>query len=81
MQFTAKDDVISEATRLIAQHPEAHVMIIVDSDAGLEVLQTHSSRIWSFGLLAEAEKMLDAEYRAPKNSAPPQPPKHAETTC
>jgi len=48
---------------LLAKSPEAHVMAIVDTDAGSEVLQTHPSRIWSFGVLAVAEQMLDAQYR------------------
>ena len=66
VQIKTRDEVIPEAMRLIAQSPEAHVMIIVDTDAGPEVLQTHPSRIWSFGVLAAVEKMLDAEYKALK---------------
>lgn len=56
MQFKTRNELIPAIMQLFAENPEAHVMVIVDPDAGPEVLQTHPSRIWSFGLLAAAEK-------------------------
>jgi len=57
-------EVLSAAMQMLAHRPEANVMIIVDDDADLEVMQTHPSYVWSFGLLFAAEKMLDEQYRA-----------------
>jgi hypothetical protein len=69
VQFKTRNELIPAIMQLFADNPEAHVMVIVDPDAGPEVIQTHPSRIWSFGLLAAAEKMLDGEYQALKDAA------------
>lgn len=67
MQVKTRDEFLSAVMQLLAESPETNVMVIVDSDAGPGVLQTHPSYIWSFGLLGAAEKMLDAEYQALKD--------------
>jgi hypothetical protein len=67
VQFKTRDELIPAIQQLLAERPEANLMIIVDGDAGMEVIQTHLSRIWSFGVLAATKRMLDAEYETLRN--------------
>ena len=60
---TRATDFISAAMKFLADRPQSNVMLIVESPGGLEVLDTVSSYIWKFGLLAATEKLLDERYR------------------
>lgn len=64
VEAKSKEEFLNAAVAMIAARPEAHILLIIDSDRGLEMLQTKESLIWSFGVLAASEKLLDERYRA-----------------
>lgn len=64
VQFKTRDELLTAVVDMLARRPEANIMLLVESPVGLEFLQTQQSFIWSFGVLAAAEKMFDERYRA-----------------
>ncbi len=62
------EEFISGVMHMLAAKPDAKVMLLVDTGSGLEVMQTETSYVWSFGVLAAAEKRIDEQFRASMES-------------
>jgi hypothetical protein len=63
VDFKTRDEFLSAIMSMLVQRPDARLMLIIDSNIGLEIMQTEKSFIWSFGAVAATEKLLDDNYR------------------
>lgn len=64
VEIKSKDDFLSAVVHILANRPDANIMLLIDGNGPLEAIQTQQSFIWTFGVLAAAEKMFDERYRA-----------------
>ena len=64
LTFKDEDEFIAAAVQLVKRRPGARVMVIVESDMGIETMATFSSFVLSFGILCAAEKLMDERYRS-----------------
>jgi hypothetical protein len=69
VQFESREQFLAAVMQLLAERPESRVMVLVDSDVGVERLQTEPSYIWSFGVLTTAVRSLDMEYQTLRDAA------------
>ena len=59
-----KEKFLATAVDMLSRKKNCHVLMIVESEDGLEMLQSVPSFIWTFGILASAEKKTDETYRS-----------------
>lgn len=64
VEIKSREDFLNTVVTILASRPNANILLLIDDNSGMQAVQTQQSFIWTFGVLAAAEKMFDERYRA-----------------
>lgn len=64
VEIKSREDFLNAVVSVLASRPNANILLLIDDNDGMQAVQTQQSFIWTFGVLAAAEKMFDEKYRA-----------------
>ena len=64
MDNPAHDEFVNAVTRIMAQRPKSNIMVLIETEKGLELYQSIPSPLWAYGILRAADEVVSAQHRA-----------------
>jgi hypothetical protein len=64
MDSPGHDDFVNAVTQILAQRPKSNIMVLIETEKGLEIYQSLPSPLWAYGVLRAADEVVTAQHRA-----------------
>lgn len=64
MGSTSHEEFVNAITQILAQRPKSNVMVLIETEKGLEIYQSLPSPLWAYGVLRAADEVVAAQHRA-----------------